>query len=352
MSTECGGLTVSVRNAETGKQLWEHFIPIPEAADWAEPSPAWPGAQTEEIDAFIADDPKRLIVCLFRESRRSMHFSPSHQVSSLPPYGCQTDAVRFDPLTGEFMWHAAFQNVRVGIIERRSFTGIWSHSPRLGMLDFETGTNVTLHESPNVLGWPARVGSVLAVPWHSKREIGVDWIDERGGQMRKGALRQSGVRSTNLHATESGLALQTNDQMLWWLGKEDLPLWSIRAKPYIYRVHCSPTTDVFVGTDGRGGRLLGFDAASGRETFNFKPPIGGAGDLRKIPGHDVLVAKFWISRTDPTAGRLFTLSIKDRNHELGYVCRQLIGTWEHGAVCLAGRHGERLAIVDIRSSDK
>lgn len=87
LSTECGGLTVSVRNAETGKQLWEHFIPIPEAADWAEASPAWPGAQTEEIYAFIADDPKRLIVCLFRQSRRSGFSCPARgiKVFSCPP---------------------------------------------------------------------------------------------------------------------------------------------------------------------------------------------------------------------------------------------------------------------------
>src|SRR5947209_2130786 len=70
MRTEEGGLTVTSRDAKTGKQIWEHFIPIPEAADWAEPLPAWPGAQTEEIDAFLADDPSRLIVCLFRQTRR------------------------------------------------------------------------------------------------------------------------------------------------------------------------------------------------------------------------------------------------------------------------------------------
>src|SRR5262249_47964485 len=75
LPTEDGGVLVSTRHAETGQQLWEHFISIPDAADWAEPAPAWPGAQTEEIDAFIADDPKYLIVCFSRQSRRSTMYS-------------------------------------------------------------------------------------------------------------------------------------------------------------------------------------------------------------------------------------------------------------------------------------
>ncbi len=297
LCTENGELTVSARNAETGEQVWEHFIPIPEAADWAERTPAWPGAQTEEIDAFIADDPNRLIVCLFRQSRRSTYFSPSHEVGTLPSYSCQTDAVGFIPSTGKVVWRSDFENVRVGILERESFTGFWSHSPRVGKIDFDTGTNGTLYESSNSLGWPARVGSLVAVPWHSKREVGVDWIDQRGERIRKGTFRRLGAVTTNLHVTESGLALQTNDQMLWWLGKEELPLWSIRAKPYIYRVHSSRDSSVFVGTDGNGGRLMGFDQLSGGETLNLKPALGGVGDLSKVPGHDVSVATFMTSRS-------------------------------------------------------
>lgn len=352
ISTECGGLAVSVRDAASGNLLWERFVPIPEAADWAETSPAWPGAQTEEIYGFLADDTKRFVVCLFRQSRRTHHYDPKRGWAvPPPPYACQTDAVRFDPLTGNAIWRESFQGVRVEILERRSFTGIWSNSPRLGMLDFESGTNRTIYESPNLLGWPVLNGSVLSVPWHSKREVGVDWIDERGTRVRNGAWRQSAVRSTQLRATGSGLALQTNDQMVWWLGKEDKPLWSIRAKPYVYRVHSSADTDIFVGTDGRGGRLLGFDAASGRETLNLKPALGGVGDLTKVPGHDVLVATFRTSRADSKPARLLVLSMKDRHHELDHQCWGLIGAWEHGAVFLAGGHRERLAIVDVSGTD-
>jgi hypothetical protein len=351
-STEFGDLTVSVRDAATGGLLWEQIIPIPEGADWAETSPAWAGAQTEEIYGFLADDPKRLIVCLFRQSRRSGLSDPNRgiEVFDLPPYGCQTDAVRFDLLTGKPIWRAAFQNVRVGILERSSFAGIWSNSPRMGIIDFEIGTNATIFESENQLGWPIMDGPNLSVPWHSKGEVGVDWIDKRGTRVRKGSWRQSGVRSTQLHAAESGLALQINDQMLSWFGKSDMPLWSIKAKPYIYRVHGSLHANVFVGTDGNGGRLLGFDAVSGSETLNLKPALGGVGDLTKVQGHDVLVATFRLSRSYSKPARLLVLSMKDRHHDLDIQSWGLVGTWEHGAVFLAGEHGERLSILDIRSA--
>src|SRR5262249_16748571 len=70
-------LAVTARNLDTGKQIWQYEVPTPEAADWAEKTPAWPGAQTEEIYGFFANDPDRLIFCLFRQTRRSMLSSPS-----------------------------------------------------------------------------------------------------------------------------------------------------------------------------------------------------------------------------------------------------------------------------------
>jgi hypothetical protein len=348
LPTEDGGVLVSARHAETGRQLWEYFIPIPDAAQWAEPSPAWPGAQTEEIDAFFANDPTRLIVCLSRQSRRRRIYSPAITVDTLPPHAYQTDAIRLDTSSGVPAWRASFQDIVVGIIERDSFTGIWSSRQRVGVLDFEAGTNRILHEYPHALGWPIQDGSLVAVPWHSNREVGVAWLDERGSQVRQGTWPQARASKTYLHHTEAGLAMQVDDQTLWWLGKQDVPLWHIRAKPYIYRVHCCPASDVFVGTDGRGGRLLAFDAASGEETLNLKPPVGGAGTLTKVPAHDVLVAKFWTSRRDSVAGSLLVLSMRDRCHRLDCQCRDLLGAWTHGAICVAGQNGERLAIVDIR----
>jgi hypothetical protein len=346
--TEDGDALVSARHAETGQQLWEYFIPIPEPAEWAEPSPAWPGAQTEENDAFVAADPTRLVVCISRQSRRSRMYSPAMTVETLPPCACQLDAIRLDTSTGVPVWRESFQRVAVGIIERRSFSGIWSTGKRVGVLNFETGTNQVLQEYPHALGWPVRDSSLVAVPWCSNGEVGIDWLDERGSQVRQANWLQPRVSATYLHRTEAGLALQVNDQTLCWLGMEDVPLWTVRAKPYIYRVHCDPDSDVFVGTDGRGGRLLAFDAASGEETLNLKPPLGGAGTLSKVPDHKMLVAKFWTSRRDAVTGNLFVLSMRDRTHRLDCQCRELIGTWQHGAVCVAGKNGERLAIVDIR----
>ena len=362
LPTEDGCAVVSARDGTTGRPLWEHFIPIPAAAIWAEPSPAWPGAQTEEIDAFFAKDPTRLVVCLSRESRRSGYCSATIRVDTLPPYACQLDAIRLSVSTGTPIWQRTFPGVNVGIVERDCFTGVWSsthawephHSEvwpgaeRVGVLDFETGANQVLRECGYDHGWPVRDGSFVAVPWHSRGEVGVTWLDERGCQARQVQWRQSRVKSTWLHRTGAGLALQINDQMLAWLGTDDA-LWTIRAKPYIYRVHCCPGSDVFVGTDGRGGRLLAFDRISGEETLDIKPNFGGASSLTKVPAHEMLVAGFHTSRTNIFAEELLVLSMRDRT--IRPDCQQygsLLGVWEHGVICLAGKKRERLAIVDLR----
>jgi hypothetical protein len=350
--TECGAMNIAALHAATGTRLWEQFVAIPDAADWAEATPAWPGAQTEEIDAFIAKDPNRLVVCMARQTRRSGIYTPTYEVTTLPPYACQTDATRLDLSTGNPMWRADFQDVHVGIIERQSFTGIWSRSPRLGVINFESGTNTIVHELPHSLGWPVRDGLDVAVPWHSKGEVGIEWIDERGRRVRNGAWRQPRVVQTYVHPTEAGLGMQTNDQSFWWLGRECLPAWSVRAKPYIYRVRRAPDTDVFIGTDGNGGRLLALDAHSGRETLNLKPVLGGVGDLAKTHGHKVLVSAFRVSRSYSSPPRLLVLSMSDRRHRLDHECSLLLGTWEHGVICRAGRDGERIAIIDIRSSEQ
>src|SRR5262249_2665184 len=160
------------------------------------------------------------------------------------------DAVRFDPFNGKVVWRATFKDVHVGIIERGSFTGVWARSPRLGIIDFETGTNTILHELPHALGWPVSDGAALAVPWHSKDRVGVEWVDRTAHRVRAGEWPQERVPQTCLHRTDAGLALQVNDQGLAWMGNESCPLWTVRAKPYIYRVHRAPHTDVFIGTDG------------------------------------------------------------------------------------------------------
>jgi hypothetical protein len=169
LPTEDGAVVVESRHVQTGELLWEHRIPIPRAAAWAEKKPAWPGGPTEEIHAFLADDSKHLVVCHFRETRRSMLSWPSKgiEVFSLPPYRCQTDAIRFDPMTGAVLWRGSFPKLRVGILERERFAGFWSGSRHLGILDLESGANKILLKATAELGWPVRRRSALCVPWHA-----------------------------------------------------------------------------------------------------------------------------------------------------------------------------------------
>ena len=46
-----------------------------------------------------------------------------------------------------------------------------------------------------------------------------------------------------------------------------------------------------------GGRLLGHDAGSGRETLNLKLAVGGFADLSKVQGHQLLISAFRVSRS-------------------------------------------------------
>jgi hypothetical protein len=100
-----------------------------------------------------------------------------------------------------------------------------------------------------------------------------------------------------------------------WLGDGSQPNWSVRCQPYIYRVCSSPESELLVGTDGRGGILLGFGVQSGDETVNRKPAIGGVGTLTKVPGEpdrgvsDDRNPAFYEQRLDFHALRIYALSI-------------------------------------------
>jgi hypothetical protein len=330
---EDGGLVVAARNALDGRPTWKHSIPVIAHA-------------TVFFTPFFAADTTRLVVCLFRESRRVA----AREGGSKPvPYECQTDAIRLDPLTGQVCWSGSFPGLPIGIMQRESFTGIWSCGTELGRLDFENGSNMVLHQSSSVLGDPVPCGVGLAVSWHSQKEIGVEWFDESGRLIRSSRFSHPKVHSTRLHNTGAGLALQANDAAtLWWYGDEDRPLWSVRAKPYIYRVCRSAGTDVFVGTDGMGGRVFGFDPQTGQETLNLKPALGGVGSLSPVDEHSLLVASFRTSKSYSRAPSLLLLSTIDRSHQVAYECELLVGTWKHGAICRVGERNERLAIIDVR----
>jgi outer membrane protein assembly factor BamB len=75
-----------------------------------------------------------------------------------------------------------------------------------------------------------------------------------------------------------GVAIQVNDQKVLWTTHSGESLWKQRVKPYIYNLFASDTSDIFVATDGAGGRLFRFDSKTGQETFNFRPTLGGLGD--------------------------------------------------------------------------
>ena len=329
LPSQDGGLLVSVRDAQTSKSVWEKSIPVDVACD-----------------AFFAADDKRLVVCLFRESRR---VAVADGKDKLPPCKCHADVTRFEPQTGQLMWSGSFPGLHVSMIERETFRGLWTNQNKLGRLDLETGSNAIIHEFPYELGRVVSIGTGLAVSWHNTREVGVSWLDEHGAQTDSCVIPEARVHSTRLHNTGAGLGLQLNDaEKVWWLGEHRQPLWNVKAKPYVYRVWRQAGGDLFVATDGNGGRVFGFDADSGHETLNLKPALYGVGSLTRVGESSTLVASFRASKSQSKPPSLLILSMTDRSHRFAYECQLLEGTWQHGAICRTGDRCERLAIIDLR----
>lgn len=322
-------ITACVRNPLSGQVIWERSFQC-----------------LDSNDAYFAADPKRLVLCLYGQALL-------RKIDELPNPACLFDistVIRLDPATGQALWSDSYPNLLVRELERRTFTELWCRSPQLGLLDLETGIQTILHQSAVELGWsPARVGTTSAVSWHSPKQIGVDWFDDHGTRLRSCVIDKRGAKSTRLCDSGAGLALNLNGaELLWWYGDSDQPLWSFRAKPYVYQVHRAHETDLFVGTDGNGGRLYALDPETGQETLNLKPALGGVGDLSRLPHQRILVAPFRTSKSYSATRRLLVVSMDDRSHHLDYECQSLLGTWQHGAICRTGKKSERLTIVDLR----
>lgn len=350
-ATESGGVQATAWSAATGAVLWVRRFPVPEAAPWAEKTPAWSQAETEEIHAFLADDTEKVVLGFARHTRRSMGWSPTINVDWIPPFACQLDMTGLDPLTGTQVWQDSYPDVTVGIVHRGRFCGEWSHDGRMGVIDLESGSNRVLFQSPHSLGWPTRDSRDFVVSWHAKAEVGVTWISERGEIVRTGAWLVKKVRFTHLHQTGNGLALQTNDQNLHWLGCGSTPLWSIRAKPYIYSVHHASGANVYVATDGNGGRLLGFDVRTGAETLNLKQKLGGFGAIIEM-GDGVFVHGWTDSPSYSVTSRLFVLAMKSGRFEICDTRLAPFAAWRNGVIgCIwknAVRQGGEIAIADLR----
>lgn len=343
-----GSMMVLPRNAATGETIWKSMLPLPDPAAWAETDPAWPGAQTEENDGFFVRDNSRLVVGIARRSRRSRIYSKDITVDTLPTFHAELLLTRLETSTGEPVWQNSYRDVSVEILSRGSFVGPWSTHGRVGVIELESGENRVLYNSAHHTGRPDSNGVELAIPWHSKEEVGIDWIDGDGNRVRSGAWNLKNVRETTLHATECGLALQTNDRGVWWLGNAATPAWKLDAKPYVYRVHAASDSDVFVGTDGRGGRLIACDASTGRETFQLKPTAGGVGDLVKVPSHRLLICTFRVSRSHSKSPRLLLLSMDDKKYSLEQEATEILNVWTHGAIVRTGKQGGRIGILDVR----
>ena len=349
---EPDSLMLTARCMKTGSIRWQFVYRRPPLAAWAETSPAWPGAPQEEIYAFLAQAPSSLVLCIYRQTRCMGISTPEFKVFDRPPFHCQTDLVCFEPTSGHVRWSHAQDGLRLDVLDWKNFHGLWIDDEQAGWVDFETGTVSRLCREGYCFGRPAAFEQHGYFPWFDRNRKRIGYI-RANSQMVPDldySWLERGVQQIVAWPTHRGVALQLNDQKIVWTNGDER-LWNQRAKPYIYRIFASSSSDVWVATDGKGGRLFGFDPRTGNETYNFRPAMGGLGDMR-LMNASLAVGSVCMHRSYSIAPKLFTFDVETQKMDFWADCWLLLGNWEEGVVFVTGdKNCRRVASLWISHDD-
>ena len=79
-------------------------------------------------------------------------------------------------------------------------------------------------------------------------------------------------------------------------------------------------SDIFVATDGGGGRLFGFDRADGHETFNFRPALGGLAHTHFFEDAQTAVTSVAMKKSHWVASRLFIFKTDTKSMDFASSC--------------------------------
>lgn len=332
------GIALVARDLANGQERWRRVLSTPPPAEWTEARPAWDGAPTEELGAFLAASDV-LVVALARTTRRSMLW-PDHP---LPEFHARLDLTRIEPSDGSVLWDSTLPDVSVSFLERDRFTRWLVAGRSLLAIDWATGAARRLAELPGAPSWPRLVGGRLAVAWRSRGAIGVDLFDSRTGErLGGGEWRRNGARETRLHACDRRPILQVNDQFVSLLSEEEhAPLWEARAKPYVYGVAAVEGGPIFVGTSGNGGGLYAFDRRRGTPVAEMRlrggawdpSPVAGTGLIASTCGEGLVVA-------DGHSGRVEVVEIPGASG--------IAGSRDGHVLALSGQPSPGLHVVDAR----
>lgn len=279
------GVEVIGRDQSSGELRWRREFPTPPPAPWAESEPAFDGAETEELGAFLAVS-DALVVGVARTTRCSM--TTGHP---LPPFHAQLDLSRVADSDGGVLWTTSFVEAHVPISEKSRFTSWLSVGRDVVEVDWATGARRRVAEISGLPSWPRRVGRQLLVPSRSRGAVAVNAFGaESGESLTRCEWRRNGVQDVRMWGCCNRPVLQVNDQIVFSLGADLAPMWEARVKPYVYGVACiADEGPVFVGTAGNGGGLYALDGPTGAALADVRLR-GGAWDPQAIDGEDLVAS--------------------------------------------------------------
>lgn len=339
---------VVTRNLANGEVLWEYRYLRPTLASWAEPVPAWPNAPQEEIYLFLAAHSDSLVLCVHRRTRSFAMTTPEFAVRSVPPFQCQTEYYCFDPSTGEIRWSSVQARVTLDLLDWRCYQGPWGNEDQAGWVDLGTGEVSTIRREGYRFGKPAVYLGCGYFPWFkpSQKRIGYIRTNPKMEVEREYEWNEENVNDLCIWPTSQGVAIQVNDQKVLWTTHSGELLWKQRARPYIYKVFASDTSDIFVATDGAGGRLFGFDPKTGQETFNFRPALGGVGECYYCENRRLAVASVAMKKSHSIPSKVLIFDVQTKEFDFIADCWKILGEWERGVVFVSGERERRIAFLD------
>ncbi len=336
------------RCMKTGNVLWEYVHPRPPLEPWAEETPAWPGAPQEEAYVFLARSENNLVLCLHRRTRCLARSTSEFTVPHTPKFQCQTELYSFEPTSGALRWSKVQTGLKLNLLEWKDFKGVWGNDGQAGWLDLDSGIVRTIEREACCFGMPTVYRRSGYFPWFDKKNKSIGYM--RANQLMEvdcdHSWSEKSVRDIRAWPSSSGVALQVNDQKVIWTTSSER-VWEQRAKPYVYKVFATDKSDVFIATDGAGGRLLGFDRTDGHETLNFKPVFCGLGHIHFFEEPHIAVASVAMKKSHWVPSKLLVFNTETKSMDFVSSCWHILSAWSAGVVFVSGERNRSIAFLDL-----
>lgn len=273
------GVAAEGFDAKTGTAKWRREIQTPPPVAWTETEPAWPGAPTEEISAFLLDD-EQVVLVLARTTRRVLQWPDK----PMPDLRAQVDVFMLDPEHGTIRAAGHVADVLVPILEKGRLSRWLVAENDLLALDPTEGVARVRTRFPGNPCWPRERSGKVSVAWRERGGVAAATVDGADGTIEvEHHWKRKKISALTLHPLVDAMALQINDQFLALLGADLAPRWEIRIRPYVYGVAAHEGGPVVVAASGGGGGLSIVDRNDGTSLTEARL-AGGAWDVIAVPG--------------------------------------------------------------------